>query len=176
MPTTPTPRAALVASLAASLTVGLVAASSLATAATSSAWTAGDGMNLAMTTDYMPTLGRAVAAAGFGDTLGGRGPFTFFAPTEAAFARLPPGVLADLLLPQNRERLRALLRNHTVAGDLPATGLAGGARLRNLDGGTLEVTSDADGLAVNGARIRSVDVGASNGVIHFIDEVLVPPG
>ena len=158
------------------LALALATTGSLATAAPASEWPAGDGMDLAVTTDYLPTLGTAVAAAGLGDILAGPGPFTLFAPTEAAFARLPPGVLAELLLPQNRARLRALVLHHVVAGNLPAAGLGGGARLQTLDGGTLEVTSTAGGLAVNGARIRSVDVGTRNGVIHVIDQVLIPPG
>ena len=174
MPLTPPARAGLLA-------LALATTGSLATAAPASEWPAGDGMDLAVTTDYLPTLGTAVAAAGLGDILAGPGPFTLFAPTEAAFARLPPGVLAELLLPQNRARLRALLLNHVVsghvvAGDLSAAGLGGGARLQTLDGGTLEVTSNAGGLAVNGARIRSVDVGTRNGVIHVIDQVLITPG
>jgi uncharacterized surface protein with fasciclin (FAS1) repeats len=177
MPKTPAPRATLAVTLA----VALVATSSLATAAPSSAGpsSAGpedEGMDLAVTTGYMPTFGKAVGAAGLGDVLAAPGPLTLFAPTEAAFARLAPGVLDELLRPENRARLRALLLNHVVAGNLPAASLGGGARLLTLDGGTLEVTSGANGLAVDGALVTGADVGTRNGVIHFIDRVLVPPG
>lgn len=170
------PRAGLPA-----LAIALAATSTLASAAPSPApallaGAADDGMDLAVTTGYMPTLGRAVAAAGLLDTLAGPGPFTLFAPTEAAFARLPAGTLDELLRPENRARLRALLANHLVPGNRPADSLGNGAWLRTLDGATLEVAAGADGLTVAGARVTSVDVGTRNAVIHFIDRVLVPPG
>ncbi len=166
MPLIPAPRAGLLA-------LALAATGTVASAAPSPA---DDWLDLAVTSDYMPSLGKAVVAAGLGDTLSGPGPFTLFAPTEAAFARLPPGVLEELLRPENRARLRGLLLHHLVAADLPAASLSDGARLRTLDGSTLELTSGAGGLAVNGARVTGADVGARNGVIHFIDRVLVPPG
>ena len=172
MSTTPAPRATLALALAVTLAVN----SGLATAAPSPAGPEDEGMDLAVTAGYMPTFGKAAAAAGLGDILGGAGPLTLFAPTEAAFARLAPGVLDELLRPENRARLRALLLNHVVAGSRPAASLGGGAPLQALGGGTLEVTSGANGLAVNGAGITGADVGTRNGVIHFIDQVLLPPG
>lgn len=153
-----------------------LAATITAASAAPSARTDGDWMDLAQTTGYMPTLGQALRAAGLVEALGQPGPFTLFAPTEAAFARLPPGTLDELLRPENQGRLRALLLGHLVAGDRPAASLAGGARLQTLEGGTLEIAPGEDGLTVNGARVTGADVATGNAVIHFIDRVLVPEG
>ncbi|MBL8200639.1 MAG: fasciclin domain-containing protein [Chromatiales bacterium] len=169
LPLAPAPRAGLLA-------IALAASAAVASAAPSPAGQDADWMTLAVTTGYMPTLGRAVAAAGLVADLAGPGPFTLFAPTEAAFARLPPGVLEELLQPENQPRLRALLLGHLVAGDRPAASLGNGASLDALNGGTLAVSAGPGGLTVNGARVTSVDVGTRNAVIHFIDQVLIPPG
>lgn len=158
------------------LAATLAATGAVASAAPPAAGSDEDWMDLAQATGYMPTLGQALRAAGLVEALGQPGPFTLFAPTEAAFARLPPGTLDELLRPENQGRLRALLLGHLVAGDRPAASLAGGARLQTLEGGTLEIAPGADGLAVNGARVTGADVATGNAVIHFIDRVLVPEG
>jgi uncharacterized surface protein with fasciclin (FAS1) repeats len=175
MPKPPPGRAGLPA-LALALAAASATASPPATAAPAALAPADDSLDLAVVTGYMPTFGKAVGAAGLADELSGPGPFTLFAPTEAAFARLPPGILDELLRPENQDRLRALLRGHQVAGSRPAASLAAGAALRTLDGGTLDLATGPGGLTVNGARVTSVDVGARNAVIHFIDRVLLPPG
>lgn len=121
------------------------------------------------------TLVAAVTAAGLGETLAGEGPFTVFAPTNAAFAALPAGTLDSLLLPENKDQLTAILTYHVVPGtvmaaDLPATA----TDVATVNGATVSVVAAPEGASVNGAKITAADVAASNGVIHVIDTVLLP--
>jgi uncharacterized surface protein with fasciclin (FAS1) repeats len=134
------------------------------------------------------TLVAAVKAAGLVETLEGKGPFTVFAPTNAAFAKLPPGTVSGLLMPENKDKLVSVLTYHVVAGDWTSTDLAleikkskdSMARLKTVQGGWLSVTTDKDGkwwvIDENGnkAMIEIADVTQSNGVIHVIDAVLMP--
>jgi uncharacterized surface protein with fasciclin (FAS1) repeats len=122
------------------------------------------------------TLVAAVQAAGLAETLSGEGPFTVFAPTDAAFAALPAGTLDSLLLPENKDQLTAILTYHVVPGktmstDLPATA----ADVATVNGKTVSVVAGAEGATVNGANITAADIEASNGVIHVIDAVILPP-
>ncbi len=121
------------------------------------------------------TLAAAVEAAGLVETLRGDGPFTVFAPTDEAFAALPEGALADLLKPENKERLVAVLQMHVVAGRVSAReGLKAGYA-RTLGGQRLGLRADEDGqVFVGGARVLSADLDTTNGVIHVIDRVLLP--
>jgi uncharacterized surface protein with fasciclin (FAS1) repeats len=133
------------------------------------------------------TLVTAVQTAGLIDTLSGGGPFTVFAPTNAAFAKLPDGVVASLLEPANRETLTAILTYHVVPGRLTAADLlaqaranGGRATLTTAQGATLTVTPSANGVTLTDARggasmVTIADVMQSNGVIHVIDTVLMPP-
>lgn len=130
---------------------------------------------VATTAGQFTTLLAAVDAAGLTQTLLGRGPFTLFAPTDDAFARLPGGTVAELLKPENREKLRTILTYHVVAGRVTA------AQARNVR--TAETVANVDvristvngELRINDATVRIADVPASNGIIHVIDRVLLPP-
>ena len=117
----------------------------------------------------------AVTAAGLVDALQGDGPLTVFAPTDAAFAALPDGTVENLLLPENIEQLQAVLLYHVVPGQVMSTDLSGTINAATLEGATIEIVANDDGVTVNGANVVAADVPASNGVIHVIDAVLLPP-
>ena len=120
------------------------------------------------------TLAAALQAAGLVEALQGKGPFTVFAPTDAAFAALPEGTVATLLKPENKERLAAVLKYHVVAGRIYSEAAAKGAKVATLQGHEL-VTRSADGkVFINGATVVKADVECANGVIHIIDAVLLP--
>ncbi|MEA5598253.1 fasciclin domain-containing protein [Rivularia sp. UHCC 0363] len=120
------------------------------------------------------TLVAAVKAADLVDTLNGAGPYTVFAPTDEAFAALPAGVLDKLLLPKNKAVLTKILTYHVVAGNVPASAVKTGP-VPSVEGANLNLTADAGNVTVNGAKVVQADVAASNGVIHVIDAVLLPP-
>jgi len=120
------------------------------------------------------TLVAAVQAAGLVDTLKGPGPFTVFAPTDAAFAALPAGTVEDLLKPENKDKLVAILTYHVVPGKVMSTDLTDGMMAKTVNGADVTITLDG-GAKVNGATISTADIEASNGVIHVIDAVILPP-
>ena len=120
------------------------------------------------------TLVAAVQAAGLVETLKGEGPFTVFAPTDAAFAALPAGTVEDLLKPENKEKLVSILTYHVVPGKVMSTDLTEGMMAATVNGAEVTVTLDG-GPKVNGAVISTADIAASNGVIHVIDSVILPP-
>ena len=120
------------------------------------------------------TLVAALKAAGLVDTLKGPGPFTVFAPTDEAFARLPPGTLENLLKPENKDQLRKILTYHVVAGQVTAKDVLKRDSAKTLEGGSLTIHSGNGGVMVNNAHVTKTDVAASNGVIHVIDTVLLP--
>jgi uncharacterized surface protein with fasciclin (FAS1) repeats len=120
------------------------------------------------------TLVAAVEAAGLVETLKGEGPFTVFAPTDAAFAALPAGTVEDLLKPENKDKLVAVLTYHVVPGKVMSTDLTEGMKAATVQGSDVTITLDG-GPKVNGAVISTPDVAASNGVIHVIDSVILPP-
>jgi uncharacterized surface protein with fasciclin (FAS1) repeats len=154
--------------------VGLGSAPAIRAAGTSAA--PGDIVDTAVAAGSFKTLAAALQAAGLVDALKGQGPFTVFAPTDAAFARLPAGTLDDLLKPQNKEKLKGILLYHVVSGKIMAADIKGEARPATLQGAALDVKAAAGGVTVNGAKVTGADVGASNGVIHVVDAVLLPPG
>ncbi len=119
------------------------------------------------------TLVAAVEAAGLVETLKGPGPFTVFAPTDAAFAALPAGTVEDLLKPENKDKLVSILTYHVVSGKVMSTDLTEGMKAATVQGGELTITLDG-GAKVNGATISTADIEASNGVIHVVDSVLLP--
>ena len=134
---------------------------------------AGDIVAVASSTDGFSTLVAALTAGGLVETLQGEGPFTVFAPTDAAFAALPAGLLDKLLLPENKDVLVAILTYHVVAGMVMSADIVAGD-VPTVEGST--VTLDTmSGVKVNGANVTTADVAASNGVIHVIDAVIVPP-
>ena len=119
------------------------------------------------------TLVAAVKAAGLAETLSGPGPFTVFAPTDDAFAKLPPGTVDALLKPENKAKLKAILLYHVVAGKVLSTDLKAG-KVKTAEGQDVTI-SLTDGAHVNDAKVIKADIPASNGVIHVIDTVLIPP-
>lgn len=120
------------------------------------------------------TLVSAVQAAGLAETLSGTGPFTVFAPTNEAFEALPAGVLDKLLLPENKETLTKILTYHVLPAEVMAADVAAGD-VATVEGSNITITTDG-GVKVNDATVTATDVDASNGVIHVIDQVLVPEG
>ena len=133
----------------------------------------GDIVALASGNPDFSTLVAALSAAGLVETLQGEGPFTVFAPTNAAFDALPEGLLEKLLLPENIAVLTAILTYHVVPGMVMSTDVTAGD-VATVEGSTIAITTDM-GVMVNGANVVAVDVAASNGVIHVIDAVIVPP-
>nr|NLD41135.1 fasciclin domain-containing protein [Actinomycetales bacterium] len=119
------------------------------------------------------TLVAAVTAADLAGTLSGDGPFTVFAPTDDAFAALPEGLVDALLLPEKEAALTSILTYHVLSGEVMAADVTAGD-VATVEGSTIAITTD-DGVMVNDATVIATDVDASNGVIHVIDTVLVPP-
>lgn len=119
------------------------------------------------------TLVAAVKAAGLVETLSGAGPFTIFAPTNAAFAKLPAGTVESLLLPENKAKLVAILTYHVVPATVMAAAVKTG-EAPTVNGKTLALKADAMGVTVNNAKVTATDLAGSNGVIHVIDTVLLP--
>ncbi len=133
-----------------------------------------DIVDTAVAAGNFTTLTAALTAAGLVDTLKGAGPFTVFAPTDAAFAALPAGTVEDLLKPENKDKLIAILTYHVIAGKVMSTDLSEGLKAKTVNGAEVTITLDG-GAKVNGAVISTADIVASNGVIHVIDSVILPP-
>ena len=122
------------------------------------------------------TLVAAAKAAGVVPVLKSKGPFTVFAPTDAAFAALPPGTVDDLLKPKNKAKLAAILKYHVLPGAVKAGDVAGKKlSVKTAEGQAVSVDGTMLGVQVNDAHVVQADVMASNGVIHVIDKVLLPP-
>ena len=120
------------------------------------------------------TLAAALQAAGLVETLEGPGPFTVFAPTDAAFAKLPAGTLQDLLKPENKEKLISILKYHVVAGDVTSKEVVKLKEAKTLEGQDLKIKVENGKVVINNADVVKPDIQCSNGVIHVIDEVLLP--
>lgn len=152
--------------MAAAVAAPLVLASWAASAA--------DIVDTAVSAGKFNTLVTAVKAAGLVDTLKGDGPFTVFAPTDEAFAKLPDGTVEDLLKPENKEKLVAVLTYHVVPNKIMSADIAGKkADVATVQGSALAVDA-TDGVTVDNAKVISADIEASNGVIHVIDTVVLP--
>jgi uncharacterized surface protein with fasciclin (FAS1) repeats len=134
-----------------------------------------DIVDTAVAAGSFGTLAAALKAADLISALKGPGPFTVFAPTDAAFAKLPPGTLDNLLKPENKDQLKGILLYHVVSGKIMAADIKGAAKPATLQGSTLDVKASTSGVTVNGANVTAADVAASNGVIHVIDAVVLPP-
>jgi len=130
-------------------------------------------VDVAVGNEDFSTLVAAVQAAGLAETLSGDGPFTVFAPTNDAFAALPAGLLEALLLPENKDTLVKILTYHVVPGEVTSDMVTAGD-VATVEGQNVTITTDG-GVKVNGANVIATDVMASNGVIHVIDAVIVPP-
>ncbi len=122
------------------------------------------------------TLVSAVESAGLVETLSGEGPFTVFAPTNAAFDALPEGTLDELTMEENSEQLTSILTYHVVPSAAMAADLSDGQELETVNGETLTVSIDGDTVMIGDATVTQADIEASNGVIHAIDTVLMPSG
>jgi uncharacterized surface protein with fasciclin (FAS1) repeats len=136
-----------------------------------------DIVGTAVAAGQFGTLVKAVEAAGLVETLKGPGPFTVFAPTDAAFAALPAGTVEELLKPENKEKLAAVLTYHVVPGRVMSGDIAGKElEVQTVQGSTLEVdaTGGGGGVTVDDAKVVTADIAASNGVIHVIDKVVLP--
>jgi uncharacterized surface protein with fasciclin (FAS1) repeats len=134
---------------------------------------AGDIVAVASSTEGFSTLVAALSAAGLVETLQGAGPFTVFAPSDDAFAALPAGLLEKLLLPENVAVLTSILTYHVVSGTVMSADIMAGD-VPTVEGSTVALDT-ASGVTVNGATVTTADVAATNGVIHVIDAVMVPP-
>ncbi len=119
------------------------------------------------------TLVAAVKAAGLAETLSGAGPFTIFAPTNAAFAKLPAGTVESLLLPENKAKLVAILTYHVVPAKVMAADVKSG-EAPTVNGKMLKLKADGMGVMVNNAKVVATDLVGSNGVIHVVDTVILP--
>ena len=120
------------------------------------------------------TLVAAVEAAGLVETLKGEGPFTVFAPTDDAFAALPAGTVDNLLLPENRDQLVAVLTYHVIPGRVMSADIAGQTlEVETVQGSTININATS-GVMIDGATVTAADIEASNGVIHVIDQVILP--
>ncbi|MBJ7494138.1 MAG: fasciclin domain-containing protein [Opitutales bacterium] len=120
------------------------------------------------------TLVAAVTAADLVATLSGPGPFTVFAPVDAAFAALPAGTVESLVKPENKGKLTSILTYHVVAGKVLSTDLSNGMKAKTVNGGEITITIADGKVKINGAHVVIADVATSNGVIHVIDSVLLP--
>ena len=132
--------------------------------------------DVAMSTGMHNTLVRALKAAGLADMLMQPGDYTIFAPTDAAFAKLPAGTLESLMRPENRDKLRTLLQYHVVPGRVTAAQVMNMTSATTASGQTLPIMVMGKNVMVGNANIVKADVMASNGIVHVIDTVLMPPG
>jgi uncharacterized surface protein with fasciclin (FAS1) repeats len=147
----------------------LIAAAALSAASSFAA--AADIVDTAASAGQFNTLVKAVQAAGLVDTLKGKGPFTVFAPTDEAFAKLPPGTVESLL--QDKQKLTQVLTYHVVPGRVTAAQVKPGP-VKTVQGQSLRVRSEGGNVTVDNAKVIKTDVMASNGVIHVIDSVVLP--
>jgi uncharacterized surface protein with fasciclin (FAS1) repeats len=133
-----------------------------------------DIVDTAVAAGSFKTLAAALQAAGLVDTLKGKGPYTVFAPTDEAFAKLPAGTVDDLLKPENKEKLKAILLYHVVAGKVTSQKVAKLHSAKTLNGESVKIEVKDGKVMINNATVVKADVEASNGVIHVIDTVLLP--
>jgi uncharacterized surface protein with fasciclin (FAS1) repeats len=134
-----------------------------------------DIVDLAVATDFLSTLVAAVKAGDLVDVLKGDGPFTVFAPTNEAFAYLPDGTLEDLLKPENKDKLVAILTYHVVPGKILTTDLSNGQKAKTVQGSEITVKIMDGKVMINNATVTAADIMADNGVVHVIDTVILPP-
>ena len=152
----------------------LAAAAALPLALGSLAAKAADIVDTAVSAGQFETLVTAVKAAGLVEVLKGEGPFTVFAPTDEAFAKLPAGTVQDLLKPENKAQLVAVLTYHVVPGKIMSSDIAGKmVEVKTVQGSELSVNA-TQGVMIDNAQVISADIETSNGVIHVIDTVVLP--
>lgn len=134
----------------------------------------GDIVDVAVSAGQFNTLAAALEAAGLVNTLKGDGPFTVFAPTDAAFAKLPAGTVESLLKPENKDQLIAILTYHVVPGKVMASDVVKLSSATTVNGADVAVMLDGGSVRIDNATVVKTDIGASNGVIHVIDSVILP--
>ena len=134
-----------------------------------------DIVDTAIEAGQFQTLAAALEAAGLVATLKGEGPFTVFAPTDEAFAKLPSGTVESLLKEENKDQLTAILTYHVVPGKVMSQDVAGIDEARTVNGKMIDVEVDGNAVKVNDATVTQADIAAANGVIHVIDTVILPP-
>jgi uncharacterized surface protein with fasciclin (FAS1) repeats len=154
--------------------LGAVASSLLLTTAAFAATPAKDIVDTASSAGSFNTLVAALKAAGLVDTLKGAGPFTVFAPTDEAFARLPPGTVENLLKPENKAKLVSILTYHVVPGKVMAADVVKLHMAKTVNGKELTVRTPAGAVTVDNAKVTKTDILCTNGVIHVIDAVILP--
>jgi len=135
-----------------------------------------DVVDTAVAAGSFKTLAKALEAAGLVSTLKGAGPFTVFAPTDEAFAKLPAGTVESLLKPENKQKLVRVLTYHVVPGKVMAADVMKMQSAKAVSGDTIVVTTKGGTVQVDNATVKMADVAASNGVIHVIDSVMLPKG
>jgi uncharacterized surface protein with fasciclin (FAS1) repeats len=133
-----------------------------------------DIVDTAVSAGSFKTLTTALAAAGLVETLKGKGPFTVFAPTDEAFAKLPAGTLESLLKPANKQKLTSILTYHVVAGNVKAADVVKLSSAMTLNGQSVTIKNVGGKVLINGATVVKADIAATNGTIHVIDTVLMP--
>ena len=131
-------------------------------------------VDTAVAAGQFKTLAAALGAAGLVDTVKGAGPFTVFAPTDAAFAKLPAGTVENLLKPENKAQLTAILTYHVVPGKVMAADVVKLKEAKTVNGKMLQVKVNGSDVMINDAKVTTTDIAASNGVIHVIDSVVLP--
>jgi len=135
-----------------------------------------DIVDTAVAAGSFKTLVAAVTAAGLGETLKGAGPFTVFAPSDDAFAKLPPGTVDELVKPASKDKLTKILMLHVMPGKVMAADVTGKTLTPKSAGGEELHVDGTNGVVVNGAHVTQADIACSNGVIHVIDTVMMPKG
>ncbi|MGK2858607.1 MAG: fasciclin domain-containing protein [Thermoanaerobaculia bacterium] len=133
-----------------------------------------DIVDTAVAAGSFNTLAAALKAAGLVDTLKGAGPFTVFAPTDEAFAKLPKGTVEDLLKPENKAKLTAILTYHVVPGKVMAADVVKLTSAKTVQGSSAKVAVKGGKVTIDGANVIKADIATSNGVIHVIDSVILP--
>ncbi len=134
-----------------------------------------DIVDLAISQDFLTTLVAAVKAGDLVDVLKGDGPFTVFAPTNEAFAKLPAGTVENLLKPENKAQLVKILTYHVVPGKVMSSDLKNGQMAKTVEGSSIKVTLMDGKAMINNATVTAADIVADNGVVHVIDTVIMPP-
>ena len=135
-----------------------------------------DIVDVAVAAGSFKTLAKALEAAGLVQTLKGAGPFTVFAPTDEAFAKLPKGTLEDLLKPENKAKLTRILTYHVVSGRVLAADVVKMKSAKAVSGDEIQIAVTGGTVTVDRAKVVKTDIAASNGVIHVIDSVILPAG
>jgi uncharacterized surface protein with fasciclin (FAS1) repeats len=159
----------------ASLAAVALAVAGLTIGSTNSRATSQDIVDTTIGAGQFKTLAAALKAADLVGTLKGDGPFTVFAPTDAAFSKLPAGTVESLLKPENKEKLTAILTYHVVPGAVKAEQVTKLDEAKTVNGAMVKVSTDGGKVKINDATVVKADIPATNGVIHVIDKVILPP-